>query len=59
MDIKAGRGSITILLKDKPLEAVCIAPDGNWKLSTSGATGSRFELSTPGVYTLQRIDNKQ
>lgn len=56
MDIRAGLDKIAIHLKEKPIEAIKLVLDGNWRLSPGGQKGSLFFISEPGVYTFAKIE---
>lgn len=55
MDVRASKDRIAIHLKEKPLEAIKIVLEGNWRLSPTGQKGSLFSLTEPGVYTFAKL----
>lgn len=54
MDITAGSDEIAIVLKDKPLDPLKIALDGDWKGETPGQRSAPPVLSDVGTYRFER-----
>lgn len=53
LGMRAGKGVITIEVKDQPLDPIAITFDDTWKLEGTRDIDSLFRLNKPGVYTFR------
>ncbi|MGB9607539.1 MAG: glycosyl hydrolase family 65 protein, partial [bacterium] len=58
MDVKASDEKITIHLQEKPIEALKILLEGEWRLSPSDQQGRIFALKEPGIYTFVKLPRR-
>jgi trehalose/maltose hydrolase-like predicted phosphorylase len=54
MDIRCTNNSVSLALRDEPVEPIVVVLDGSFKNTETGKTGSRFELPAIGSYRFVR-----
>lgn len=55
LDIKASSTEISIQVKDRSAAPIRLRLAGDWRLTTTGRTGSTFDLAAPRLYTFERV----
>lgn len=58
LDVKASENNISIELKDRPIEAIRVKMDGEWRLDGVAKPASLFNLREPSMYLFSRVESK-
>jgi len=54
MDVRCSNDSVSVALRDEPVEPIVVVLAGRYKNTVTNETGNRFELSKAGTYTFTR-----
>ena len=54
MDVRCTTNSVSIALKEEPVEPIVVVLDGEYTNTSTGEVGSRFELAKTGAYRFAR-----
>ena len=55
MDVRCTNNSVALALREKSVEPIVVILDGNYKNTSTGEVGSRFELAEIGAYRFVRL----
>ncbi|MHB0997675.1 MAG: glycosyl hydrolase family 65 protein [Armatimonadota bacterium] len=58
LDIKVANDSISVSVKDQPVNPIRLAFDGEWSMDGTRTKGSSFELTKKGIYMFSKISTK-